>query len=333
MLINVKTTIKRGIVGLGIPAAIAKFREPEVVVLRYHSVLDNPAEHKDSIGDGIIHSSSDFARQMEYLARTCHAVTLDQVAEFQQGRFKLPRRAVAITFDDGFADNLTTAIPIMNRCGVPGTIYMTAGYAAGIPWNCALRYIFMNSKRSSFTNPLDGEVKSLEYPGDRHRAFLACSRACASTPRAEIDGVIARLEAALDLEYRPESPIMLDWNGVREVLHQGHTIGSHTMTHPNLAYVSAEECHDQMVDAKRSIEKETGSTIRHFSYPSPIMEPHWTLETMETCRVAGYDTAVTCTDGAVQRQDPLLSMKRIFARISFEDFVWALENMFAGRIV
>lgn len=333
MFSELKRSVKRGIVGLRIPSAIARLREPNVVVLRYHSVLDNPAEHADSIGSGIIHSSAEFSRQMEYLSRTCNVATMDQVFDFAAGAVKLPRRSVAVTFDDGFADNLSTAIPIMNRYGVPGTIYVTAGYVASIPWYCTLRYIFARTRRASFTDPFDGRVRSLENPEDRHRSFLSCSRVCARTPRAAIQNRIAALENALNVQYRPITPLMLDWDGVREVVRQKHTIGSHTMTHPNLAYVSAEEGRTQMVCSKMTIENQIGNKVRHFSYPSPIMEPHWTGETIETCKAAGYDTAVTCSSGAVRRGDPPLAIRRIFAHPSREEFTWALENMFAGRSV
>lgn len=328
---ELKRSVKRGIVGLRIPSAIARLREPNVVVLRYHSVLDNPAEQADSIGLGIIHSSADFSRQMEYLSRICNVVTMDQVFGFATGAIKLPRRSVAITFDDGFADNLSTAIPIMNRYGIPGTIYVMTGYVASVPWYCTLRYIFTKSRRASFTDPFDGRLRSLENPEDRRRSFLSCSRVCARTPRAEIENRISALENALDVQYRPTTPLMLDWDGVREVVRQKHTIGAHTMTHPNLAYVSAEEVRTQMACSKMTIENQIGNKIRHFSYPSPIMEPHWTAETIETCKATGYDTAVTCSSGCIRRGDSPLAIQRIFVPVLLEDFIWALENMFAGR--
>ncbi len=328
---ELKKTIKRGVVRAGIFSAIAKFQAPQVVILRYHSVLDNPAEHADSIGCSVIHSSTNFAQQMEYLARTCNPISMDVVLDFVRGACSLPPRSVAITFDDGFADNLNVAVPIINRYGVPGAIYVMTGYVSSIPWYCTLRYIFAKTQRTSFVDPFDGTTRSLDNPKDRYQSYLACSRVCASTPRAEIHTAMATLEKALEVEYRPMVPIMLSWDGVREVIQQGHIIGSHSQSHTNMAYILPDELQNQMLDSRKILESETGSRIRHFSYPSPIMEPHWTADTVETCRAAGYDTAVTCCNGPVRRGDSPLSLKRIFANTSLDDFTWTLENMFAGR--
>ena len=310
---------------------MASFQAPQVLILRYHSVLNDPAEHADSIGAGIIHSSAEFAKQMEYLSRTCNPITMDQVREFVRGACSLPRRSVAVTFDDGFADNLSVALPFMNRFGVPGAIYVMTDYASRIPWYCTLRYIFAKTQHSSFIDPFDGTLRSLDNPDDRRESWLACSRACATKSLDEIDAAIASLERALETEYRPQEPIILSWDGVREVLRQGHTIGSHGRSHPNMAYVPAEDLATQMRDSKAILERETGSRIRHFSYPSPIMEPHWTQHTVEVCGSAGYDTAVTCTYGSVRPGDALLSMKRVYTPPESSEFIWALEKMFAGR--
>ncbi len=332
MVPELKKAIKRGVVKARLLSAAAIFQSPRLIILRYHSVLDDPLEHADSIGSGIIHSSTEFAQQMQYLACTCNPVTMDQVLDFARGSRGLPPRSVAVTFDDGFADNLSVAIPILNRYGVPAAIYVMAGYVSSIPWYCTLRYIFARTQRTSFTDPFNGTTRSLN-PENRYESYLACSRACAATPRARIDAAMMALEKALEVEYRPMEPIMLSWNGVREVIHQGHTVGSHSLSHPNLAYISPEELRDQMADSQKILESQTASRIRHFSYPSPIMEPHWTEATVETCRATGYETAVTCGIGSVRCGDMPLSLKRTFAHGTLDEYTWALENMFAGRIV
>lgn len=328
---ELKKAIKRRVVQAGVFSAIARFQVPQVVILRYHSVLDNPAEHADSIGSSVIHSSADFAQQMEYLARTCNPISMDAVLNFARGTCSLPPRSVAITFDDGFADNLNVAVPIMNRYSMPGAIYVMTGYVSSVPWYCTLRYIFTKTQRPSLEDPFDGTLRSLTTPKDRYEAFLACSRVCARMPRSGVDAAITTLEKLLEVDYRPTAPIMLSWDGVREVIQQGHTIGSHSLSHANMAYIPPEELEDQMLDSRKILENQTGSLIRHFSYPSPIMEPHWTPATIEACRAAGYDTAVTCWNGPVRRGDTPLSLKRIFAHGPLDEFTWKLENLFAGR--
>ncbi len=329
---TIKDGLKRGILRSGMLSVMAARQPAQAVVLRYHSILENPAEHAQTIGAGIIHSTAAFEKQMDYLSQRCVPVTVDEVLAFARGEIRLRPRSVAVTFDDGYEDNLVHAVPIMNRHGVRGAIYVMTEYVDAVPWYCTLRYIFATTQRTSFIDPFDGSTRSL-VPPQRRESYLSASRACAATPREKIDGAMAALEAALDVEYRPSSRIMLTWDGVREVVRQGHIIGSHSRTHPNMAYIDGAERADQMRVSREILERETGAPIRHFSYPSPIMEPHWTEETIGTCREAGYDTAVTCAFGAVRGNDNPLAMKRLFAHQTIDAFQWAIENLFAGRRV
>src|SRR3982074_3081589 len=72
-------------------------------------------------------SPENFAEQLEVIVRTRHVMSLRDF--FQRFRSNtLPRGAVAITFDDGYADNLHVAAPILKRFDVPATLFITTGY-------------------------------------------------------------------------------------------------------------------------------------------------------------------------------------------------------------
>jgi peptidoglycan/xylan/chitin deacetylase (PgdA/CDA1 family) len=73
-----------------------------------------------------------FAEHVRWLADSGYAgVTVDQLLRADIGR--LPDRTVVLTFDDGFADFLHTALPILQRAGLPATLYMTTGLLTGSP--------------------------------------------------------------------------------------------------------------------------------------------------------------------------------------------------------
>jgi len=330
---RVKAATKQAIVSSRLLRWMSSLKNSSVIVLRYHSVLEDPAEAAYSIGAGIIHSAEVFARQMEYIARECKPVSIEDVLSFVRKSTELPRRAVVVTFDDGFADNLEVACPILQRFDISGVVYVAGSYIGSIPWYSRIRYAFFTSSKDIFNDPFDGTTVRIGNDNARYEAFLKCSRFCAKSDAADIDGKVAAIERALEVKLEPRKPLMLDWEGVRQLSKAGQTIGSHTMTHPNLAYVSREEVLAQMHDSRELIEKNVGHKIKHFSYPSPIMEPHWTNHTARACSEAGYETAVTCTIGAVGRNDDPLTLRRISAPASMDEFVWKLENEFAGRHV
>src|SRR5262245_33350534 len=67
-----------------------------------------------------------FSEQMEALRMTAHPCTLAELVRAHQAG-RLPDSAVAVTFDDGYLDNLTNAKPILARCDIPATVFVCSG--------------------------------------------------------------------------------------------------------------------------------------------------------------------------------------------------------------
>lgn len=96
-----------------------------IPILLYHSVSDNPSP------DAALCSVTPAAlvRQLSYLAdQGYEAMTVSQLACALRGMSKLTERLVVITFDDGFADFYTTALPALEKCGFAATLYVTTGH-------------------------------------------------------------------------------------------------------------------------------------------------------------------------------------------------------------
>lgn len=328
-----KPAVKKTAMRSGLMRLASRAGKRKIAVLRYHSVLQNPDDFGESIGSGIIHSSQVFAKQMQMIASRYHPVSLDEVCAFARGEADLPLYSVAITFDDGFADNLEVAAPLLARYGIPASIYLAADYIGNRlpPWYCRLRHAFAVSTIREWA--VDGDaVFDMSDRAQRRQAFLDSSRKCAKLCRVPQEELLAEIQTKLKVEPFA-TPVMLTWEGVRELLRQGHIIGSHTLSHPNLAYIGGNDMTNEITASKLEIERNTQTEIKHFSYPSPIMEPHYSDETVMMTRRAGYHSAVTCNKGAVVRGDDTLKLKRMFAPQALPDLEWALENIFIGRSV
>ena len=157
----------------GSMAGIAACFPKTAVVLGYHSICDRRRSTSDSINVGVSLDVSVFEQHMEVIARRFRPVTLDDILHFSRGEFKLPARSVAVTFDDGFADNFTIARPILNRLGIRGAFYVTvASIDSGIPpWFVRLRRAFQCTQRTEWTDESDGGVWVLDDKTARHNAF------------------------------------------------------------------------------------------------------------------------------------------------------------------
>ena len=327
-----KRLAKKVMLGSGLLRLAAGFRAPGAAILMYHSVMEDPA-CQDNVLGGIAHSRGLFREQMELLARHYRPVSLDQVKRFARGSGALPRRAVVVTFDDGYADNYDVAAPILDEVGVPATFYVTVDCVdqKKVPWPARLRFVFRTTKRASWAGS-SGRTWPLSDESERESAFLvSCDDCCKLTSDAQ-EEYVARLEVELDARLSGESgALMMNYEQVRGLMRQGHIVGSHTMTHPNLAHVSLSEVRVELAESKRRLEQQLKIAVEHFSYPCPALPPSWTEATVEESRKAGYSTAVTTNSGIVHQTDDPLCWKRVRPTKTVEGLRWNLESTFAGR--
>jgi len=94
--------------------------KPEISILLYHSIGSNASRYSLSV--------EDFYRQMDYLRKNYNIVSLLEIENFVEGRKSLPKKSVAITFDDGFLDNYLNAYPYLKKYNMPATIFVATGH-------------------------------------------------------------------------------------------------------------------------------------------------------------------------------------------------------------
>ncbi len=330
-----KEYVRRAILRSRILDLAGRFAAPGAAILMYHSVREDPRDFADLIGPGITHAASAFRRQMEIIAREFAPVALEDVLRFVGGQGSLPRRAVAVTFDDGFADNLEVAEPILSHFGIPGAFYATVDLIGTPkpPWYSRLRYSFLTTRKPEWTSASDGRVWSLNDRAAREAALLAAFDLCAPLVAARQERAIHDIEAALDAKFQPDGHrFMMDWEQVRQLRARGHVVGSHTLTHPNVAYVADEaDLRNELTESKKRIEAELGLEVLHFSYPHPSLNPQWSERTIKMTASAGYKSAVTTTHGLVSAGANPLCLKRLSAPRREDRFRWELGRAFLGR--
>jgi peptidoglycan/xylan/chitin deacetylase (PgdA/CDA1 family) len=96
--------------------------QSEISILAYHSVESSCSIDRYSV------STTEFRRQIDYLMRNYHVVSLGEILDFLEGKRRLPRKSVAITFDDGYLDNYVNAYPYLKKRHLPATIFIATAY-------------------------------------------------------------------------------------------------------------------------------------------------------------------------------------------------------------
>jgi peptidoglycan/xylan/chitin deacetylase (PgdA/CDA1 family) len=179
-------------------AGALRRRSPRGVILLYHRIAG--PRHDPLFLDV---SPSNFDAQLSVISRTCAALRLDEFEALRRAG-RLPARAAAVTFDDGYADNLHAAAPLLARHGIPATVFVTAamvGSASGFPWDGAdaglpsHRALTVDELRSLAARP---EI-SIGAHTLTHPSLAKLSRA---EQEHEIAGSISRLEQATGSSVR-----------------------------------------------------------------------------------------------------------------------------------
>jgi peptidoglycan/xylan/chitin deacetylase (PgdA/CDA1 family) len=329
-----RNAAKKAFVASGAFGLAHKLAAPAAVILRYHSIQDHPEQFASTIGCDSIHATSIFERHMELIARRFSAVSLDDVALFLKGDKTLPQRAVAITFDDGYKDNFRYAAPILSRFGIPATFYVLVGAVdrSKAPWYCVLRHAFWTAQNPKWTDPATSTVHDLTDSRTREAAFMDAAGICAKSSASAREELVQGATHSLEPEPFPnENDLMMTWDDARTLAKSGHIVGSHTLTHPNVAHVSADDAHTELADSKIKLEKELGGPVKHFSYPHPALNPSWNESTLKITEELGYATAVTTTVGAVRSDARPLAIPRTYIPREESEFLWHLERTLLFR--
>jgi peptidoglycan/xylan/chitin deacetylase (PgdA/CDA1 family) len=238
----------------------------------------------------------------------------------------LPPNAVAITFDDGYADNLAAA-RILAKHGATATFYITAGCLAdGQPfWPAEIRHLVGAIREPRLHLEAEGVALDLPLASDaeRHAAVKALTKAFKSNLIPVREALREALRTAAG--HSPMPRVMLTWDEVREMHALGMTIGSHTMTHPNLPSAGPVAARAELTASRHRLEQEVNAPVTMFSYPNGGADRYLTPDVQTAVREAGYLAATTSRNAFATVTSDRYALERIEVEERLEDLVFALE--------
>ncbi len=232
-------------------------------------------------------------------ARGFALVSLDEAADILRAGRDGPPFA-ALTFDDGYRDNVEYALPILERYGAPWTLFATTGFADATArlWWLELEEAVRRLSRIETT--VAGEQLSLPAGTDDEKiaAFDALYPRLRTLPEpAMLDAIAGLAEVARVDAGAFARDLCLRWDELRALAKRRDvTIGAHTLTHPMLAKHDESFVRHELAEAKARIEAVLGVDVRHLAYPVGDPTSAGPRE-FALARQAGYETAVTTRPG------------------------------------
>jgi len=255
-----------------------------LLILSYHGVCGERPDINDP--DGLHVPSPLFERQMDFLKRRYHPVSLKQVREHFLAGTALPRAAVLITFDDGYRNVARHAAPVLRKMSIPCVLFPVAGLVEAGKWLWTSELEWRCGADPDFAS-LRSWLKSLT--ADERRDWL----------EKEFN----------DGRAHPECEHMLmNWEEISEARHNALVeIGSHGLNHDPMTGCDSDQLENELSGSRRLLRERAGVEADAVAYPNG----DFSEAVVEAAGRAGYRLGFTTEARHVRKGDNPLALPRI----------------------
>lgn len=260
-------------------------------------------------------------RGLAKLAKCFHFITLDHAVAMLGGQASMQPYSVVLTFDDGYQNNVTHALPILQKYNAPAAFFLPTGYVDRREpfWYDRLDYALQHlckeqevtfAGRNFFFRPHQEDISRVTFTALRNM-IKSNLRPYAETMQ-EVDLIANILEGnagrcLAEIFENDHSTAIMTWDDARRAADNGITIGSHTVDHAILDQLEKTAVREQLILSKQAIEQHTGSPCSYFCYPYG----NWNNRIVSLVRETGYAAAITTDKGTSKVGDELLTLHRV----------------------
>jgi len=279
--------------------------ENRLAILTFHRVL---IEQDKIISDHI--DEAVFSWQMSLIAKHFNVMRLTEAVERLKTN-SLPTRALCITFDDGYADNYSVALPILKKMNLCATFFIATGFLnGGRMWNDTLIEAVRRVKGDS----LDMRQLGLDVYDTTTDQARRCTiyQLIKKLKYFQIDQRNDKIDEIKEFigEALPNNLMMNDAQ-VKDLYDQGMDIGGHTVCHPILSRISDKQAEEEIITNKQVLEEIIGAPLASFAYPNGQPDVDFKSRDMEIVKQAGYKHAVSTASGVAGKAADLYQLPRL----------------------
>jgi len=272
-------------------------------ILIFHRVLEYP----DPLREGEVDRMR-FDQQMSWLSESFNVLSLNDAID-QLNADQLPSNAVTITFDDGYADNLHIATPILKKYNFPATVFVSTGFLdGGRMWNDTVIESIRNwpDERIDLSEFGMGIFSCKTDQDKRNVISIILTKIKHKAPRERQALVDTLASAVTELP----SNLMLTTQGVKDLHLQGIEIGAHTVNHPILAALGRDEAQAEIEESKQELERIIGKDVSFFAYPNGRFMVDYTAEHVDMMGHLGFKAALSTHAGVSNTNSDVMQLSR-----------------------
>lgn len=299
--------------------------QPRFAILCYHRIGRGGVP----IYSGV--RASRFEEQMKYLREHYRVLSLGEMLREMAEPWVNPP-AVAVTFDDGYADLYTEAFPTLRRYEIPATIYLTIGAieSGEVAWYDRVFVAFQVAPAMDFTLPLNPpRYVRLGTPQERLLAAAEFISLMKKLPARDRRAACEGLESTVALPASGLANRMLTWEQIRTMQAAGVSFGTHTMTHPVVSRLNDEDLQWELGESKRLLEERLQRRVLDFAFPFGKTE-ECGESALDCLARLGYRSGVTMEAGINYPGTAPFALRRVSfgEEISLSLFALQLSRLF-----
>ncbi len=282
-----------------------------LTIVTFHRVLP-PEEIAAAPLPGLCVTPRFLDGALAFFARHYRCLTVsDAVSALARGEAQR-RPLLAVTFDDGRADNFANARPLLAKHGVPATFYAVAHAidAAEPLWPDAIALeVQALAARGAEGRSAIAEAFGAPIPDRTHDAELPklAANLAKAWPPARIALALAKLRVASGGAPLPSWERAMSWDQLAQLARDGHELGSHSLTHAILLRECVPDFTAEVAGSKRTLEARLGVAVRSFCYPSGLYDD----AALAAVAAAGYENATTTLSGKNRAAGSPFELRRV----------------------
>ncbi|GAB1257157.1 polysaccharide deacetylase family protein [Aurantivibrio plasticivorans] len=248
-------------------------------------------------------------------------ISLEHAVAMLQGEVQWVKNAAVLTFDDGYKNNLTKALPVLENLQVPMIVYPTLSAVEQRKpyWIDRLDFALQQLDKSCVELPCGADSKTINLRSRKELSFsyqayrLALKGAYQNDYQmlADLDKNCSMLESesGASLEQVLDGDVWSDLLQKDDLQVQNPLLdfGSHTVSHIRVTHVCTSELIKELAQSKETLGKYMGRECKHFCYPNGDASRN-TASLVQQC---GYNSAVTTQQGLNKLGDNLFLLRRL----------------------
>jgi peptidoglycan/xylan/chitin deacetylase (PgdA/CDA1 family) len=310
----------------------------KAVILTYHRVLSGTEMQDQFVQPGMYVRDDVFEMQMRFLTEHFRILPLGDLLErWNRRTWDSGERYCVVTFDDGWRDNYRHAFPILQKYGIPATIFLPTAWIGTEEWFWPeqLGYLLKRAARAPQARELTQRasrvfsdfIGTVPHGAIRQNGGMdGIIEACKQLPDPRVRELIDALSRTLEIDL-PKERLLMSWEDVAEMSKIEISFGSHSRTHRILTTLSPQDRRDEIEGSYDELRSRRISHVPVFCYPNG----DYTEEIAREVEAAGYQAAVSTRPGHESGvPEDRFALKRIGVHNDISDTIPLFSAHIAG---